>query len=118
MGRLVGRTPRSMGQVVWGLAGDGVAIVVVGLVVLGVAGLVYKLLAPEGGWVSGWLGQLWNRSPGLVWVAGFLGAIAVILVKHAYDRRPRGQSGGNFVVYAFVGLGLFFFFKLIVTGSL
>ena len=119
MGRLVGRTPRTLGQIVWGLLEDGVAVGVVGLVVLGVGGLVYKLLAPEGGWISGWLAGLWDRSPGLVWLAGFVGAVAVILGKHAFDRRPSGKSGGgNIVVYAFLGLGLFFFFKLVVTGSI
>jgi hypothetical protein len=97
---------------------DGVAVAVVGLVVLGVGGLVFKLLNPEG-WLSDWLGRLWDRSPGLVWLAGFAGAAVVIFGKHVYDRNPRGDSArGNLVVYAFLALGLFFFFKLIVTGSL
>jgi hypothetical protein len=97
---------------------DAVAVAVVGLVVLGVGGLVYKLLNP-GGWLSDWLGRLWDKSPGLVWVVGFAGAAVVILGKHVYDRNPRGNSArGNLAVYAFLALGLFFFFKLIVIGSL
>ena len=97
---------------------DAVAVAVVGLVVLGVGGLVYKLLNPDG-WLSDWLGRLWAKSPALVWVVGFVGAAVVIFGKHAYDRNPRSESGrGNLVVYAFLALGLFFFFKLIVTGSL
>jgi hypothetical protein len=88
------------------------------LVLLGVGGLVYKLLNPQG-WLTGWFGELWDRSPGLVWLAAFGGAVAVILAKHFYDRNPHGRSNrGNLIVYAFLALGLFFFFKLIVTGSL
>jgi len=97
---------------------DAVAVAVVGLVVLGIGGLVYKLLNPDG-WLSDWLGTLWAKSPALVWLVGFAGAAVVIFGKHAYDRGPGGESSrGNLVVYAFLALGLFFFFKLIVTGSL
>ncbi len=118
MNRVSERTSRTLGQMLRSGMEDAVAVAVVGLVVLGVGGLVYKLLNP-GGWLSDWLGRLWDKSPGLVWVVGFAGAAVVILGKHLYDRNPRGNSArGNLVVYAFLALGLFFFFKLIVIGSL
>jgi hypothetical protein len=118
MNRVSGRVSKSFSQVLRSGLEDAVAVAVVGLVVLGVGGLVYKLLNPDG-WLSDWLGRLWARSPGLVWVAGFLGAAVVIFGKHVYDRNPRGDSArGNLIAYAFLALGLFFFFKLIVTGSL
>jgi hypothetical protein len=118
MNRVSERTSRTLGQMLRSGMEDAVAVAVVGLVVLGVGGLVYKLLNP-GGWLSEWLGRLWDKSPGLVWVVGFAGAAVVILGKHVYDRNPRGNSArGNLAVYAFLALGLFFFFKLIVIGSL
>jgi hypothetical protein len=118
MNRVSGRTSRTLGQMLRSGMEDAVAVAVVGLVVLGVGGLVYKLLNPDG-WLSDWLGRLWDKSPGLVWVVGFVGATAVIAGKHFYDRNPRGNSTrGNLVVYAFLALGLFFFFKLVVIGSL
>jgi len=96
---------------------DVLAVGVVGFVVLGVGGLIYKLLSPEG-WVSGWLDHLWAKSLGLVWLAGFGGAILVIALKPRYDRTPHGSGRGNPVVYAFLALGLFFFFKPVITGTL
>lgn len=117
MSRVSVRTSKSLGQMLRSGLEDAVAVAVVGLVVLGVGGLVYKLLNPDG-WLSEWLGRLWATSPGLVWAVGFIGAAVVILGKHAYDRNPRDSTRGNLVVYAFLALGLFFFFKLVVTGSL
>lgn len=118
MNRVSGRTSKTLGQMLRSGTEDAVAVAVVGLVVLGVGGLVYKLLNPDG-WVSDWLGRLWDKSPGLVWIVGFVGAAVVIVGKHLYDRNPQGNSTrGNLLVYAFLALGLFFFFKLIVIGSL
>jgi hypothetical protein len=118
MSRVSSRTSKSFSDMLRSGLEDAVAVAVVGLVVLGVGGLVYKLLNPEG-WLSDWLGRLWTKSPGLVWVVGFVGAAVVIFGKHIYDRNTRGNSArGNLVVYAFLALGLFFFFKLVVTGSL
>jgi hypothetical protein len=118
MNRVSGRTSKSFSHMLRSGLEDAVAVAVVVLVVLGIGGLVYKLLNPDG-WLSDWLGRLWAKSPGLVWLVGFVGAAVVIFGKHAYDRNPRADSArGNLVVYAFLALGLFFFFKLIVTGSL
>jgi len=96
---------------------DAVSIGVVGLVVLGVGGLLYKALKPEG-WITTSLGQLWEKSPGLVWLAGFVIAVITLGFKHYFDRSGRRTSRANLLVYAFLALGLFFFFKLIVTGNL
>jgi len=96
---------------------DAVSIGVVGLVVLGVGGLLYKALKPEG-WITTALGHLWDRSPGLVWLAGFGIAAVTLVSKHYLDRGTQRSSRGNLLVYAFLALGLFFFFKLLVTGNL
>jgi hypothetical protein len=96
---------------------DAVSIGVVTLVVLGVGGLLYKALKPEG-WITTALGHLWEKSPGLVWLAGFGIAVITLAFKHYFDRGTQRSSRANLLVYAFLALGLFFFFKLIVTGNL
>lgn len=117
MSRVYERSSRSLGQLVSNLLEDAFAVAMVGLTLLGVAGLVYKSLKPEG-WLSSALEGLWDKSPGLVWIVGFGVAVVTLAAKHYYDRNPRGDRKGNFVAYVFVALGLFFFFKLVVTGSL
>ena len=117
MSRVYQKGSKSLGQVASGILEDGFAVAMVGLTLLGVAGVVYKSLKP-GGWISTGLDSLWHKSPWLVWLAGFGLAVVVIAVKHHLDRTPSRTAGGNLLTYAFVGLGMFFFFKLIITGSL
>jgi hypothetical protein len=99
-----------------GLIEDIVAISLVGLVVLGIAGIVYRLFKPEG-WGSSLLGYLWDKSPWLVWLAGFSLATVTLVGRHAVRARAR-QGSGNLLVYGLVVLGAFFLFRLVVTGNL
>jgi hypothetical protein len=117
MSRVYQKSTRSFGQVVSGLLEDAFALAMVGLTVIGVVGVVYKSLKPEG-WISAVLENLWDKSPWLVWIVGFGFAAVTLTVKHYYDRKPSHSRSGNLISYAFVALGLFFFFKLIVTGTL
>jgi hypothetical protein len=115
--RLLSGRSKSVGQLLTNVAEDAVALAVVGFAMLGVGGLVYKALSPDG-WVSIALTSLWDKSPGLLWLAAFSLAALTLVVKHHYDRDPRLTSRGNLLAYAFVALGLFFFFRLLITGSL
>jgi hypothetical protein len=117
MSRVYQKGSKSLGQVTSSVLEDAFAVAMVGLTLLGVSGLLYKSFQPEG-WVSGMLDNLWQKSPGLVWLAGIGLAGVIILLKHYYDRSPSGPRSGNLIAYAFVALGLFFFFKLLVTGAL
>ena len=117
MRTLTGRSSRSLGQLVSSVAEDAFALAVVGFTLLGVAGVAYKALSPDG-WITTALGRLWDKSPGLVWLVGFAVATITLFVKHYYDRNPRHGTRGNAVAYVFIALGLFFFFKLIITGAL
>ena len=112
-----GKSSRSPGNFFGGMIEDAVSIGVVGLVVLGVGGLLYKALKPEG-WITMALGQLWEKNPGLVWLSGFAVAIVTLGFKHYFDRGEQRTARANLLIYAFLALGLFFFFKLIVTGNL
>jgi hypothetical protein len=117
MRQLSGRSSRSIGQLVASVAEDAFALAVVGFTLLGVGGVAYKALRPDG-WISTVLARLWDKSPGLVWLAGFAVATITLVAKHYYDRDPHLGKRGNIVAYTFIALGLFFFFKLVITGSL
>jgi hypothetical protein len=111
-----GRTSSRTGGLVGGLIEDIAAVALVGLVVLGIGGIFYRLFKPEG-WGSSLLGYLWDKSPGLVWLAGFSLAAVTLAGRHAVRTRAR-EGSGNFLTYALVILGLFFLFRLLLTGSL
>jgi hypothetical protein len=117
MSRVYQKGSKSVGQLMSSMLEDAFAVAMVGLTLLGVAGLVFKSFNPQG-WISKLLDGLWQKSPGLVWLAGIGLAALIIVGKHYYDRTPSNTRSGNFIAYAFVALGMFFFFKLIVTGSL
>src|SRR5512134_2824086 len=112
---LSGRSSKSLGQLLGSVLEDAVALAVVGFAMLGVGGLVYKALSPDG-WVSMALISLWDKSPALLWLAAFSIAAFTLFVRYYYDRDPRLNSRGNLLAYAFVAVGLFFFFKLLITG--
>lgn len=87
------------------------------LMLVGVGGVLYKSLRP-GGWLSHVAGGL---ATGGVWSILFgLGAIlgaATILRQWLSEPDGRG-SRGDILLYAAMGLGVFFTFELLVNGSL
>ena len=87
------------------------------LLVLGFGGLVYKALRPEG-WMTGVVGQIWGQHP----VAAILLSIAAVCGAmwgtRFFERLPSFGKRGDMLVYCCLALGLFFAFKLVVTGSL
>lgn len=98
-----------------GLIADVLSFLLICLVLLGLAGVLYKTLGPEG-WVSAVLDQLWNTHPGFVWLVGFAAASGLAAARWWLNRGSGQRS--EIVAYGFMALGLFFFFKLVVTGSL
>jgi len=111
-----GRSSSRTGGLLAGLIEDVAAIALVGLVVLGIGGIVYRLFKPEG-WGSSLLGYLWDKSPWLVWLAGFSLASVTLLGRHAVRARAR-EGSGDFLTYVLMALGVFFLFRLLVTGNL
>ena len=87
------------------------------LLVLGFGGLVYKALRPEG-WMTGVVTQVWGQHP----VAAILFSIAAVCgamcATRFFERLPLFGKRGDMLVYCCLALGLFFAFKLVVTGSL
>ena len=107
----------SMEQGASGLIADALSIALICLVMLGVAGVLYKALAP-GGWLTMALDQIWSKNPWLVWLIGFGSAASLAAGKWWLDRNPGAGRRSEALVYTLMALGLFFFFKLLVTGSL
>ncbi len=87
------------------------------LLVLGFGGLMYTALR-SGGWVESALGQIWDQHP-TVAIMTLLAALAgAIWGTRLFDRLPLFGKRGDMLVYCCLALGLFFAFKLVVTGSL
>jgi hypothetical protein len=86
------------------------------LLVLGFGGLLYKALRSEG-WVEGVLGRIWDQHP----TAAIVTLLAVLAGAtwgtRLFERLPLYGKRGDMMVYCCLALGLFFAFKLVVTGS-
>jgi hypothetical protein len=87
------------------------------LLLLGFGGLIYKALR-SGGWVESVLGAFWAQHPAAA-VMSLLAAVTVMTgVRRFLDRLSLFGKRGDLLVYGCLALGLFFAFKLVVTGTL
>ena len=87
------------------------------LLLLGFGGLVYKALR-SGGWVETLLGSVWNQHPAMAIVA-LVGALGTVAAGRRYfNNSSMFGKRGDILVYGCLALGLFFAFKLVVTGAL
>lgn len=87
------------------------------LLVLGFGGLVYKALRPEG-WMTGVVGQVWGQHPVVAILLGIAAVCGAMWATRFFERLPLFGKRGDMLVYCCLALGLFFAFKLVVTGSL
>lgn len=87
------------------------------LLVLGFGGLVYKALRPEG-WLSHTLAQIWAQHPVMALIACAAALGTGVWGARFFERLPLFGKRGDMLVYACLALGMFFAFKLVVTGSL
>ena len=86
------------------------------LLVLGFGGLLYKALRSDG-WVVGVLGQIWNQYPTAAIVTVVVTVAGASWSTRLFERMPLYGKRGDMLVYCCLALGLFFAFKLVVTGS-
>jgi len=87
------------------------------LLLLGFGGLIYKALR-SGGWIESLLGSFWAQHPAMT-IVTLLGAMGVAaLAKRYFDNVSMFGKRGDVLVYGCLALGLFFAFKLVVTGTL
>ena len=87
------------------------------LLILGLGGLVYKAVRPDG-WLESTLGRIWDSYP----VLAILGALALLIggawLPRKLERLPLFGRGGDWLVYGCLAVGLFFALRLIATGAL
>ena len=86
------------------------------LLVLGFGGLLYKGLR-SGGWVESVLGHVWDQHPTAAIVTLLAAVAGAIWGSRLIERLPMFGKRGDMLVYSCLALGLFFAFKLVVTGS-
>jgi len=93
------------------------SLTLAGLGLLGMVGIVYHALAPEG-WFSGWLGRLWNRHPVFACLV-LIGLLVTALAARNQVSRQRFERGGSEApFYFFVAVGTFFAGSVLIFGTL
>jgi len=87
------------------------------LLLLGFGGLIYKALR-SGGWIDTLLANVWAQHPAMTFalLLGIIGGIAG--ARRFFNNGAVWGKRGDLLVYGCLALGLFFAFKLLVTGSL
>jgi hypothetical protein len=88
-----------------------------GLGLLGMTGMVYHALAPNG-WFTGWLGRMWAQHPAFSLLV-LIGLLTTVLAAHnqiGHQRFERGSTETPF--YFFVALGTLFAGRFLVYGML
>lgn len=87
------------------------------LLLLGFGGLIYKALR-TGGWIEGIFGQLWDQHPMALALVALASMISAAWGSRFLEKVPMFGKRGDLLVYGWLALGVFFAFKLTVTGSL
>jgi hypothetical protein len=88
---------------------------VIGLSLMGITGVIYHTLAPQGA-LSPWILSLWARHPFFATLV-LIGLAAMALAARTGELGMRA-SRSDLPLYAFVGLGTLFAGRLIVLGTL
>ena len=101
-------------QEVFALAQAGVSLVLVGLVLVGIGGTIYKVIAPDG-----WVAQAFGRS--LSAGVATLGSLVIIFGLAWFSRgwsSPRHRNRfSDFLMYGFAAAGLAYLAQLLMKGS-
>ncbi len=88
-----------------------------GLTLLGIGGVVFKFIMPEG-WLVAFIDHVWNKNPGYTLGIAALLALAFIPAKNWFDNLSFKNSLGNLITYAWVLAGLYFAVRLLMTGAI
>ncbi len=96
------------------------ALLVGGLVLLGIGGIAYHLFR-DGGWISQGLGALWEahyQAP-IMTIILIVAAIFVVRTLHSAQIGGKRESRiPDFVLFAFIAVGIFFLGRLLTMGQL
>ena len=86
------------------------------LVSLGVIGTVIKLLMPDG-WFEVFAQEFWQLDVRLMLATPIFVLVAFIFAKRWLGDVSVKSSLGDWIMYGWMALGLYFAIKLLVTGS-
>jgi ABC-type Na+ efflux pump permease subunit len=87
------------------------------LMIIGVGGAMFKVLAPDG-WLKTWLHEIWQLDhPAYALVVAVFALIAFTLAKRWMGGFNPKTSLGDLIMYAWMGLGLYFVVKWLATGG-
>jgi len=87
------------------------------LALVGMAGVVYNALAPNG-LMWPWLARLWANHPGFG-VLVLVGLVTMTLAARSQAvSRPKADGNSDLPLYVFVALGILFAIRLLVYGTL
>jgi hypothetical protein len=99
------------------VAGFLSSIALAGMGLLGMTGIVYHCLGPDG-LFSAWLGRLWSQHTGFALLV-LVGLITTVLAARNQISRQRFERGGTEApFYFFVALGTLFAGRLLIYGTL
>jgi hypothetical protein len=108
--------PLLSNRVVAEAAGMAYTLGVIGLSLLGIAGVIYHTLSPEGVLSPKILG-LWGRHPFFATLV-LIGLVAMMLAARTGELGARaGRGSSDLSLYVFVALGTFFAGRILVFGS-
>lgn len=99
------------------IAGFVYSLVLVALALMGMTGVLYHALAPNGS-LGAWAGRLWAAHPIFASLV-IVGLVAMALTARSQQvpyQRATGRS--NLPLYIFVALGTFFAARCVVSGAL
>ena len=96
------------------------SFVIVGLVLAGIAGISYNLFR-EGGWIEGFLGNIWdfNIQYPLIAIPVTIGAIVMFRL-WSRDKVVHGKTSKlpNLILYTLVIAGAYYIGRYAITGGL
>jgi hypothetical protein len=93
------------------------SLFLVALALLGMTGLIYHALSPDG-LIGPWIARLWSRHPGFASLV-LIGLITMALAARGQGLSSRRVSGhSDLPLYFFVALGIFFAARWLVNGML
>jgi hypothetical protein len=101
-------------QEVFAVAQACIGFALVALVLLGIGGTIYKVIAPDG-----WVAQAFGRSlsAGVATLGSLLIIFALAWFSRGYSSPRRRNGFSDLLVYSFAAAGLLYLVKLWIRGT-
>lgn len=93
------------------------SLLLVALALMGMTGLLYHTLAPNG-FIGAWVGRVWASHPGLAILVIIGLTVMALTARSQRGSYQRATGRSDFPLYVFVALGTFFAARWVVSGAL